>query len=681
MSTYIRFVISSILVLVLGGGVLAKTTDDEYPLQSLREELMGINYSHPKTGHNETLNVKKEDQIYNLTRNETYNLNVTNQNETLPELESEVLNLTSNETMTYNLNVTEINETFTGLEFDKVLNLTYNETMAHNLNVTNLNETSPGLETEKAFSFTEKENHNDTDTHHHKHFNDTNYNETAQPEGTNYSHPETDHSEILISVKKEDQIHNLTENETFNLNVTNLNETLPELESGKVFNFTRRDETGNLIVTNLNETLSGLESKNIFNFTEKENHNDTDTDTHHHKHFNDTNYNETVQSEEVFNFSGNETDNDTDHQSHLNSTNFGETLLDLLFKYYYIEKAYNFTDIEEFNETNNGTSNFTSFDNLTTTTTPTTTEADEEYYVEPKVVTEHIDFVLLRLKHISMRTSSNITELLELQQKEFEENLSYKYGWENAESYFNSTIRDELYNISSNDSIVRQVPEEYHIAIIAYTGSTYVPFNQATREVCSGNDIDDYQWKSYFKLLQLAVETLGTQEEKWRDNRRFLYRGAKLEFILEEGQVIAFQHFVSTSVALRVAEGFAGESLFEFQGLYNGTAMAVWDHSYYVTEQEYLFSPLQTFRVDSIHVGRHYTRYVLVKNEQQVISNLQTNISHVRGNLRITSNSNSFHAQSWCRCHLNSVLLVPFIFLYVIINKSNPIEYCYKEIE
>ncbi|CAL8069583.1 unnamed protein product [Orchesella dallaii] len=351
----------------------------------------------------------------------------------------------------------------------------------------------------------------------------------------------------------------------------------------------------------------------------------------------------------------------------------------------------NLTDYEKYNGTYGESHNFSSFDNQNVTTGDSDEdedeyeydeyedeeedegeeeEEDEDKFIETKkkgIISEHIDFILLRMKHISLRTSSNIRELLELQQKEFEENYSYKAGWERAALSFNSSKREELYNTSSPDSIVRQVPEEYHIAIIAYTGSMYSSFNKATREVCSGKDIDGYKWISYFKLLQLAVETLGTQEEKWRDNQRFLYRGASPEYVLKEGQVIAFQHFVSTSVALKVAENFAGKSLFEFQGLYNGTAMAVWDHSFFVSEKEYLFSPLQTFQVDSIHVGKHYTRYVLVKNEQQVISNLQTSISPVKGGLGITSKSNPFHAHSRCGCHLNSVLLVPFLILCVII--------------
>lgn len=253
------------------------------------------------------------------------------------------------------------------------------------------------------------------------------------------------------------------------------------------------------------------------------------------------------------------------------------------------------------------------------------TAADEEdnKFIESGddgIVFDHVEFVLLRLKHISKRTSSNITEILALQQEEFKVNKAYEEGWNAAVAYFNDSKRAKIYNGTSRHSIVRKVPVEYHIALISYTlgePAMYAEFNKDTREICSGNHIDNFKWKSYFKLLQLAVETLGSQEARWMDNRRFLYRGASKKFAVKEGQVLAFQHFISTSSALTSAENFAGASLFEFQGLYNGTAMAIWDHSYYEHEEEVLFSPLQVFQVDSIHIGNHYTRYVLVKHEME----------------------------------------------------------------
>lgn len=264
------------------------------------------------------------------------------------------------------------------------------------------------------------------------------------------------------------------------------------------------------------------------------------------------------------------------------------------------------------------------------------------------IVFDHVDFVLLRLKHISMRVTSNITEILALQWEEFEINVHYKVGWDAALKMFNNGQKDLIFSNTSSDSIARRVHEAYHIALIAYTldgnHSLYAQFNRDTLAVCSGPDIDSYPWKSYFKLLQIAIETLGTKEARWTYNKRFLYRGAKQDFVLKENQTLAFQHFVSTSATLLSAEYFAGKTLFEFHGFYDGAAMAVWDHAYFPGEQEVLFSPLQAFRVDSIHVGRHYTRYVLVKHEISVPCDDKEN------EIAPTTDADSLHA-----VHGNSV--------------------------
>lgn len=260
-------------------------------------------------------------------------------------------------------------------------------------------------------------------------------------------------------------------------------------------------------------------------------------------------------------------------------------------------------------------------------------EGEKDTFVESSsagIIFDHVDFVLFRLKHISMRTSSNISEILAVQEKEFEINTHYKQGWTTAVKLFYDSKREKIFNNTTPDSITQTVPEEYHIAIIAYTldkPSMYYEFNKDTREVCSGTDIDMYEWKSYFKLLQLAIQSLGSQEDRWSDKKRFVYRGEIHEYNLKEGQILAFQYFISTSVALITAEAFSRETLFEFQGLYNGTAMEIGTHSIFENEKETLFSPMQVFRVDSIHVGSYYTRYVLVKHTLTPSNNDETTTS------------------------------------------------------
>ncbi|CAL8069577.1 unnamed protein product [Orchesella dallaii] len=331
----------------------------------------------------------------------------------------------------------------------------------------------------------------------------------------------------------------------------------------------------------------------------------------------------------------------------------------------------NLTENDKYDNYYDDSDDYTYTDDATTEsddTEPMSVEEDDKFIETENngIVSEHVDFVLLRLKHISMRTTSNITELLALQEEEFQINQQYKLGWLRAAEIFNASKRDKIFGNTSADSIVRTVPEEYHIAVVGYTlNSLYSEFNKDTREVCSGTDIDNYSWKSYFKLLQLAIETLGSQEERWRDSKRFLYRGASHEYVLNEDQVVAFQHFVSTSAALTTAENFAGKTLFEFEGYYNGTAMAVWDHSYYEFEREVLFSPLQVFRVDSIHVGSHYTRYVLVKHQETPTSTPSAQQTSRVSNEDLTTNS--LHAISSGIVHGKSFMMVMFLMSCIII--------------
>ncbi|CAL8069591.1 unnamed protein product [Orchesella dallaii] len=312
------------------------------------------------------------------------------------------------------------------------------------------------------------------------------------------------------------------------------------------------------------------------------------------------------------------------HHLHLNSTNGSsqnETSLNVELEDEAI--LLNLTSTESSTSTHNFTLNL----NETTNGTTNGTQEEVVEVIEIKkpfrITFEDAEFVLLRLKHISDQTTSNITQLLELQKKEFKVNKHYASGWNHSEFVFNSTKRDELYKIGGDDSIVQKVPEEYHIAIIAYTDFISRQFNKDTREVCSGTDVENYKWKSYFKLLQLAIETLGTEVERWRDNSQTLYRGVSLGFELKEDQVVTFQHFISTSTSLEVAEEYAnGSSVFEFHGIYDGMAMAVSDHSMNEYEKEYLLSPLQAFRVEKVEAGdkdnRTYSRYVMVQYELQV---------------------------------------------------------------
>lgn len=127
------------------------------------------------------------------------------------------------------------------------------------------------------------------------------------------------------------------------------------------------------------------------------------------------------------------------------------------------------------------------------------------------MVIEHTDFVTLRLLHILNQTSSNITQLLKLQEEEMKANTHYKEGWEYAKDVYKESKKDEIRQMYGKYPTIVQAPDSLHIALIAYSGSMYYDFNSRTREICSGMDIDGYQYKSFFKLLYLATETLGPE--------------------------------------------------------------------------------------------------------------------------------------------------------------------------
>lgn len=124
--------------------------------------------------------------------------------------------------------------------------------------------------------------------------------------------------------------------------------------------------------------------------------------------------------------------------------------------------------------------------------------------------------------------------------QEFELNEEYKEGWAAGAQLYNSSKRWDLFENVTQNSTTLLVPEEYHIALIAYTLQTptamYADFNKKTREVCSGKDVGDFHYKTYFKLLLLAIQALG-KETKFKSADRFLYRGVGSFFKLEVKQM------------------------------------------------------------------------------------------------------------------------------------------------
>lgn len=155
-------------------------------------------------------------------------------------------------------------------------------------------------------------------------------------------------------------------------------------------------------------------------------------------------------------------------------------------------------------------------------TTESVEEEERHKFVSTpeEIILEHTDFVTLRLQHLLNQTTSNMTELRVLQQFEFNTNLTYyREGWEHATRMYNESKKSQIFAAFANSSVILNAPEEYHIALIAYSGPyIYSDFNDKTRALCSGLDIDNYEYKSFFKLLELAIEHLGPEIERLTSN-------------------------------------------------------------------------------------------------------------------------------------------------------------------
>jgi hypothetical protein len=228
---------------------------------------------------------------------------------------------------------------------------------------------------------------------------------------------------------------------------------------------------------------------------------------------------------------------------------------------------------------------------------------------------EHIDYVLLRLHHLDRQIPSDIVNLRILLKNELESNPIYEQTWGNATEMFQQRKADLVH------PGFELIPDEYHIALIAYTMSDtpanmtplYSDFNKKTRDLCRETENKNYPYKSLFKLLSLAIESL-SKDPQFQMDKPAYYRGASFQFALTEGQVIAFQSFTSTSIDMgKAIEYSRNVTFFEFQGPIPHS-IYVKHHSKFPEEEEVLVSPFVTYKVDKIILpGQNaYTQFNLV---------------------------------------------------------------------
>jgi len=220
------------------------------------------------------------------------------------------------------------------------------------------------------------------------------------------------------------------------------------------------------------------------------------------------------------------------------------------------------------------------------------------------IITEDIDYIFLRLFHLLDDVPTDIGPLREVLKKELDETPGYKEAWAEGTEIFNQRKNDLV-----DPETDRDIPDEYHIALITYTIHDtpknypfYAMFNTATRNLCSGTQVNQFLFKSFFQLLRLGIRTLN-QKPKFRPTEGTLYRGETVRHDFKRGGQVAFQQYVSLSSDRAVSEFYSGNvTLLEFDNMTHvGIRMGL--HSKFPAESETLISPFQVYEIKEVQLG------------------------------------------------------------------------------
>ncbi|XP_052527328.1 erythroblast NAD(P)(+)--arginine ADP-ribosyltransferase-like isoform X3 [Tympanuchus pallidicinctus] len=182
-------------------------------------------------------------------------------------------------------------------------------------------------------------------------------------------------------------------------------------------------------------------------------------------------------------------------------------------------------------------------------------------------------------------------ELPELNRTEFN-NRTYAEGWRSA---------TELWQSRSGDATSPVVLErDQAIAVLAYTmeGDLYRVFNNATLTAGSSRQhyLSSYPFKTLHFLLSRALQTL---RESQTQQCYHVYRGVRgTRFTAQQGQVVRFGQFTSSSFNQGVAEGFGRDTFFLVLTCYG---VPIKDLSAFPSEDEVLIPPAEQFEVTSIN--------------------------------------------------------------------------------
>ncbi|XP_069833908.1 ecto-ADP-ribosyltransferase 5-like [Dendropsophus ebraccatus] len=194
-------------------------------------------------------------------------------------------------------------------------------------------------------------------------------------------------------------------------------------------------------------------------------------------------------------------------------------------------------------------------------------------------------------KGCRMRMNTNIPRILK---NEMKSSVAFKSGWLKAKTHWRK--------IKSNMSdLPKGFRDEHGIALVAYSGSLYSAFNNATRKV--GDSVRHYKKKFSFKAmhyyLTMAVKMLSNKYKK------VVYRGvSNIHFIPSNHShgFIRFGQFTSSSEDRAVATKFGTSSFFTMQ---TRLGVEIQRFSQYPNEKEVLIPGYEMFKVVSFNRKTH----------------------------------------------------------------------------
>lgn len=178
-------------------------------------------------------------------------------------------------------------------------------------------------------------------------------------------------------------------------------------------------------------------------------------------------------------------------------------------------------------------------------------------------------------------------ELEELNRTEFANEI-FAEGWRSATEKW-----QRRWGRVSSPMVLRQ---DQAIAVLAYTmeGELYRVFNNATLTAGRSRQhyLSSYPFKTLHFLLSRALHTLRESQTQPCHN---VFRGVRgTRFTAQQGTVVRFGQFTSSSLRKKVAESFGQDTFFSVETCYG---VPIKEFSTFPGEDEVLIPPFEQFRV------------------------------------------------------------------------------------